>query len=38
MKSQARSGQTVKRRYTNIWMKQSAGWKLVARHASVVCP
>jgi ketosteroid isomerase-like protein len=38
MKSQARSGQTVKRRYTNIWMKQSAGWKLVARHANVVCP
>jgi hypothetical protein len=35
---QPRAGQTVKRRYTNIWMKQSGGWKLVARHANVVCP
>ena len=35
---QPRAGQTVNRRYTNIWMKQSDGWKLVARHANVVCP
>jgi ketosteroid isomerase-like protein len=35
---QARTGQTVMRRYTNIWMKQSTGWKLMARHANVVCP
>ena len=35
---QPRAGQTVNRRYTNIWMKQSGGWKLVARHANVVCP
>jgi ketosteroid isomerase-like protein len=34
---QPQAGQTVNRRYTNIWMKQSAGWKLVARHANVVC-
>jgi ketosteroid isomerase-like protein len=33
-----RAGQTVVRRYTNIWMRQSGGWKLVARHANVVCP
>ena len=33
-----RAGQTVKRRYTNIWMKQADRWKLVARHANVVCP
>jgi ketosteroid isomerase-like protein len=35
---QPRAGQTVPRRYTNVWMKQSGGWKLVARHANVVCP
>lgn len=29
---------TVKRRYTNIWMKQDGAWKLVARHANVICP
>jgi ketosteroid isomerase-like protein len=34
---QPRAGQTVNRRYTNIWMKQSDRWKLVARHAIVVC-
>ncbi|HEX2853380.1 MAG TPA: nuclear transport factor 2 family protein [Opitutaceae bacterium] len=26
----------VKRRYTNIWMKTEAGWKLIARHANVI--
>ena len=31
------AGQTVKRRYTNIWMKQEGVWKLVARHANVIC-
>ena len=35
---QARAGETVVRRYTNVWMRQSDGWKLVARHANVVCP
>lgn len=34
---QANAGQTVKRRYTNIWEKQGDGWKLVARHASIIC-
>lgn len=29
--------QIVKRRYTNIWMKQEGGWKLMARHANVIC-
>jgi ketosteroid isomerase-like protein len=29
--------QTVKRRYTNIWMKKDGNWKLVARHANVIC-
>jgi len=36
--NQPRAGQTVLRRYTNIWMRQGGRWKLVARHANVVCP
>jgi hypothetical protein len=32
-----KSGQTVKRRYTNIWMKVGDNWKLIARHANEVC-
>ena len=31
------AGKEIKRRYTNIWMKQSGVWTLVARHASVIC-
>ena len=31
------AGKTIKRRYTNIWMKRKGQWRLVARHASVVC-
>jgi ketosteroid isomerase-like protein len=31
------SGQTINRRYTNIWMKRDGSWRLVARHASVIC-
>lgn len=27
----------VKRRYTNIWMKQDGAWKLMARHANIIC-
>jgi hypothetical protein len=27
----------VKRRYTNIWMKQNEAWKLMARHANMIC-
>lgn len=30
-------GQTVVRRYTNIWMKVEGSWKLVARHANEIC-
>lgn len=36
--NQPNSQQPVKRRYTNIWMKQDGSWKLVARHANVICP
>ena len=28
---------TVRRRYTNIWMKQDSEWKLTARHANEIC-
>lgn len=31
------AGKTINRRYTNIWMKRSGKWRLVARHASVIC-
>ena len=31
-----RAGQTVHRRYTDIWMKSGSTWVSVARHASVV--
>lgn len=31
------SEQTIKRRYTNTWMKKNGTWKLVARHANVIC-
>lgn len=31
------AGKTINRRYTNIWMKRNGKWRLVARHASVVC-
>lgn len=36
--NQPNAHQPVKRRYTNIWMKQDGSWKLVARHANVICP
>ena len=31
------AGQTVRRRYTNIWMKKKGKWLLTARHANVIC-
>lgn len=33
----AGAGQTIHRRYTNIWMKRKGEWRLVARHASIIC-
>ena len=30
-------GQIIKRRYTNIWMKSGSKWKIIARHANIVC-
>jgi len=32
-----KSGQTVQRRYTHVWMKADGTWKLVARHANEIC-
>ena len=32
------AGKTINRRYTNIWMKRQGRWRLIARHASVICP
>jgi ketosteroid isomerase-like protein len=31
------AGNTINRRYTNIWMKRNGKWRLIARHASVIC-
>ena len=31
------SGKTIHRRYTNIWMNRDGQWRLIARHASVIC-
>ena len=31
------AGKTINRRYTNIWMNLKGQWRLVARHASVIC-
>lgn len=33
-----RAGTTVRRRYTNIWRKQAATWRMIARHANVIAP
>jgi ketosteroid isomerase-like protein len=30
-------GQTVRRRYTNIWTKRNGKWLLTARHANIIC-
>ncbi|MDH5833281.1 nuclear transport factor 2 family protein [Luteimonas kalidii] len=32
------AGTTIRRRYTNIWMKRDGQWLLTARHANVICP
>lgn len=30
-------GQTIRRRYTNVWIRENGSWKLMARHANVIC-
>ncbi len=32
------AGQTVQRRFTNVWRKEGGTWRGIARHASVVPP
>ncbi len=32
------AGQTVQRRFTNIWKKEADTWRLFARHANVIPP
>lgn len=29
--------ETIKRRYTNIWIFKNDAWKLAARHANIIC-
>lgn len=31
------AGKTIRRRFTNVWMKRKGKWLLTARHASVIC-
>jgi Domain of unknown function (DUF4440) len=32
-----KGGQTIKRRYTQIWIKENGSWIVIARHASELC-
>lgn len=32
-----RAGQTLRRRYTNVWMKRKGDWLLAVRHANIIC-
>jgi len=32
------AGQTVQRRFTNIWRKEAGTWRMIARHANVIAP
>ncbi len=31
------AGQTVRRRYTHVWLRKDGRWRQLARHANVVC-
>ena len=31
------AGKTLRRRFTNIWMKKKGRWWMVARHANIIC-
>lgn len=31
------AGQTMQRRYTNVWLKRDSKWLLIARHANIIC-
>ena len=32
------AGRTIERRFTNVWKKEGADWRLFARHANVIPP
>jgi len=32
------AGQTVQRRFTNIWRREAGVWRMIARHANVILP
>jgi len=32
-----KAGATVRRRYTNVWMRTGKTWQIVARHANIIC-
>ena len=34
----ADAGKTIRRRFTNVWVKEEGRWLLMARHASVILP
>ena len=31
------AGQTIRRRYTNVWMRHKGRWLLSVRHANIIC-
>lgn len=33
----ADAGETIRRRFTDVWMNTTGNWLLVARHANVIC-
>lgn len=33
----AKAGESIKRRFTNVWMKKDGKWQQIARHASIIC-
>ena len=33
----SKAGESVKRRFTNVWMYKKGKWQQVARHASIIC-
>jgi hypothetical protein len=34
---EAKAGQPIKRRFTNVWMNKNGKWLQIARHASIIC-
>ncbi len=35
--SNPHAGQTIKRRFTHVYLKEKSGWMLIARHANEIC-